>query len=84
MGVALGDVDNDGLFDLFVTQMTEETTTRCKQGPRGLFHDETAVAGLVASSRRGTGFGTLLADLDNDGNLDLAVVNGRVSAAIRA
>jgi hypothetical protein len=29
---------------------------------------------------RGTGFGTLLADFDNDGALDLAVVNGRVSA----
>jgi enediyne biosynthesis protein E4 len=80
MGVALGDVDNDGLFDLFVTHLTEETPTLWKQGPRGLFHDETAVAGLVASSRRGTGFGTLLADFDNDGALDLAVVNGRVSA----
>ncbi len=80
MGVALGDVDGDGFFDLFVTHWTEETNTLWKQGPRGLFHDETAVAGLVAPAWRGTGFGTLLADFDNDGNLDLAIVNGRVSA----
>ncbi len=80
MGVALGDVDNDGLFDLFVTHLTEETNTLWKQGPRGLFHDETAAAGLVDPAWHGTGFGTLLADFDNDGNLDLAIVNGRVSA----
>jgi hypothetical protein len=80
MGVALGDVDNDGLFDLFVTHLTEETNTLWKQGPVGLFHDETAAAGLVAPAWHGTGFGTLLADFDNDGNLDLAIANGRVSA----
>jgi hypothetical protein len=80
MGVALGDVDGDGLFDLFVTHLTEETNTLWKQGPRGLFQDHTAPARLVAPAWRGTGFGTLLADFDHDGALDLAIVNGRVSA----
>ena len=80
MGVALGDVDGDGLFDLFVTHLTEETNTLWKQGPRGRFRDDTAAAGLVAPRWRGTGFGTVLADFDHDGALDLAVVNGRVAA----
>ncbi len=80
MGVALGDVDGDGLFDIFVTHLTEETHTLWKQGPRGLFRDRTAEAGLTSGSWRGTGFGTLLADFDHDGALDLAIVNGRVSA----
>jgi hypothetical protein len=80
MGIALGDVDGDGLFDLFVTHLTEETHTLWKQGPRGLFQDHTAPAGLIASAWRGTGFGTLLADFDHDGALDLALVNGRVAA----
>ena len=36
-------------------------------------------AGLASCRLRGTGFGTVLADFDHDGALDLAVVNGRVN-----
>src|SRR5205823_865037 len=49
------------------------------QEPRGLFRDVTGGSGLARSHWRGTGFGTVLGDFDNDGALDLAVVNGRVS-----
>jgi hypothetical protein len=79
MGVAVGDVDNDGLFDLYVTHLTSETNTLWKQGPRGQFRDLSAGWGLTTTRWRGTGFGTLMADFDNDGLLDIAVVNGRVS-----
>jgi enediyne biosynthesis protein E4 len=79
MGVALGDVSGGGRFDLYVTHLTEETNTLWRQGPRGLFRDETAAAGLAGSRWRGTGFGTVLGDFDHDGALDLAVVNGRVA-----
>jgi hypothetical protein len=81
MGIAVGDVDGDGLFDLYVTHLASEGNTLWKQGPRGLFQDRTAAAGLGGTVGRGTGFGTLLADFDNDGALDLAVVNGAVLAA---
>jgi enediyne biosynthesis protein E4 len=79
MGIALGDVTGDGLFDILVTHLTQETHTLWKQGPRGIFTDKTVLVGLTAPRYRGTGFGTTLADFDNDGALDLAVVNGRVS-----
>jgi enediyne biosynthesis protein E4 len=78
MGVAVGDVDGDGLEDVFVTHLAEETNTLWGQGPRGLFRDRSGAAGLTAPRWRGTGFGTVLADFDLDGALDLAVVNGGV------
>jgi hypothetical protein len=78
MGIALGDVDGDGLFDVFITHLTEETNTLWRQESRGYFKDQTAAAGLASPRWRGTGFGTVLADFDHDGALDLALVNGRV------
>lgn len=81
MGIAAGDVDNDGLVDLYVTHLGLETNTLWKQGPRGVFRDRTTEAGLAATKWRGTGFGTLMADFDADGSLDIAIVNGRVTAS---
>ncbi len=79
MGVAWADMDGDGLFDLYITHLTEETNTLWRQGSRGSFQDRTTQAGLMASGRRGTGFGVVAADFDNDDAVDLALVNGRVS-----
>ncbi len=79
MGIACGEVDDSGRFAVFITHLTEETNALWKQEPRGLFRDCTAAAGLAASHWRGTGFGTVLADFDNDGAIDLAIVNGRVA-----
>jgi len=78
MGIALGDVNNDGLLDLYVTHLGSETNTLWRQGPRGEFRDWTRLSGLAATRWHGTSFGTLMADFNNDGAVDLAVVNGRV------
>jgi hypothetical protein len=71
------------LFDVFVTHLSDETHRLWKQGPRGMFQDRTAAADLTRPRWRGTGFGTVLADFDHDGALDLAIVNGGVKSAGR-
>jgi enediyne biosynthesis protein E4 len=81
MGIAYGDIDGGGLPALFVTHLTNEYHGLWKQGPRGMFQERTAQAGLTATRWRGTGFGTVLGDFDNDGRLDLAIVNGGVRRA---
>jgi enediyne biosynthesis protein E4 len=78
MGTAFADIDGDGLGDLFVTHLTEEFHSLFKQGPRGIFSDSIAQAGLQKQAWRGTGFGTAFADFNHDGAVDLAFANGLV------
>ena len=78
MGIGVGDVNEDGLFDIFVTHLAHEQHALWVQGPRGFFRDQTAEFALTNPQWRGTGFGTVLADFDLDGRVDLAFVNGFV------
>ncbi len=71
-GVCVGDFDNDGLEDLFVTYYGQNVLYRNRGD--GTFQDITEAAGL---SSRGTRWGTGCAflDYDKDGWLDLFVAN---------
>lgn len=78
MGVAFGDVDGDSLPDLFVTHFTNEHHGLWKQKPRGSFLEQTIASGLTRGHWHGTGWGAALADFDQNGGLDVALVNGYV------
>jgi hypothetical protein len=78
MGIAIGDTTGSGMFDLFVTHLDTQTHTLWRQGPRGMFRDATALSQLTVGKARCTGWGTVMADFDLDGAVDVAVVNGRV------
>lgn len=79
MGIAVGDVDGDRWPDLFLTHLAGESNTLYRNRGDGSFVDETAARGLRGPSLPYTGFGTGMADLDNDGDLDIVVVNGRIN-----
>lgn len=78
MGVDVGDFNQDGLDDIFITHLMEETNTLYVNIGEGMFEDQTREAGLGMPGRRLTGFGTFFFDYDNDGWLDLLVANGSV------
>ncbi|HEX2254488.1 MAG TPA: CRTAC1 family protein [Thermoanaerobaculia bacterium] len=78
MGVDAADADGDGDEDLVVVHLTRETNTFYVNQGDGLYEDGTAAAGLAAPSLPFTSFGTGWRDFDNDGWLDLLVVNGAV------
>ena len=78
MGVDAGDFDGSGTDDIFVTHLMEETNTLFTNVGAAVFEDRTRETGLGMPGRRFTGFGTSFFDYDNDGWLDLLVVNGAV------
>lgn len=78
MGIAVGDYDDNGYLDLYVTHFTGEWNTMYRNlGPQG-FQDRTAVLGLVEPTLAKLGFGTVMADFDQDGNVELFVANGHI------
>jgi hypothetical protein len=79
MGVDTADVDGDGDLDLFLTHLVKESNTFYRNSGQGSFTDVTAAYGLAAPSLPFTSFGSGFLDFDNDGLLDLMVVNGGVT-----
>lgn len=78
MGVAIGDYDNDGFLDIFVTNFEGEQNTLYRSlGSKG-FLDVSAETGVGQPAKPFVGWGTAFVDFDNDGWLDLLVVNGHV------
>lgn len=77
MGIAAGDVDEDGDLDLFMTTLSNETSTLFVNRS-GQFTETTDSAGIEAPGADMTGWGTALVDLDDDGILDVYIANGRV------
>ncbi|MDX1928813.1 MAG: CRTAC1 family protein, partial [Pirellulaceae bacterium] len=77
MGIAAGDVDQNGEVDLLVTNFYDEPNTLYLQHG-GAFSDETLKSGLAGPSRPMLGFGTQFLDMELDGDLDLVVLNGHI------
>lgn len=78
MGVAAGDITEDGRLDLFVTNFKNESNTFFVQGEGGLFMDSVSGSGLLLPGWPYVGWGTQFLDPDNDGRLDIVVANGHV------
>jgi hypothetical protein len=77
MGVCAGDYDNDGQLDIFRNNFSDERETLYHNRRKGEFDDATMRAGLSHNTSY-VGWGCGFADFDNDGWIDLLLVNGHV------
>jgi len=77
MGVAIGDFDLDSNLDIFKTNFADDTNVLYHNDGKGNFDDVTIRSGIGVETRY-VGWGTGMADLDNDGFPDLFVATGSV------
>ena len=82
MGVDAGDANGDGWPDFVVTNFNDEYHSLFLNRGSFPYEDWTVRSGLAGNTRYDVGWGTHFIDYDNDGNLDLVVVNGHVNQVI--
>jgi len=78
MGLAAADADADGDVDLLVTNFYRDVSTFYRNLGDFVFEDATRPVGLDAPSYMPLSWGTVLADLDLDGDLDVFIANGHI------
>ena len=77
MGVAVGDYDCDGWFDIFKTNFADDTCNLYHNNGDGTFTDVTFASGIGVNNQY-VAWGCGFVDYDNDGWADLMQINGHV------
>ncbi len=76
MGVDAEDLDGDGYLEIFVANFSGQTNALFHNERDGIFTETTNKLGLGTVSIPMSGFGTRFLDYNNDGLVDLFVLNG--------
>ena len=79
MGVEFRDLNNDGLPDLTITALANETFPLFLNRGQGLFLDATYASGMGLAAYTMSGWGNGAYDFDNDGWKDIFTANSHVS-----
>ena len=84
MGLAAGDYLNNGRLDLAVTNFSDDYKVLYRNDGKGQFTDVSSPAGIADVSMPFLGWGIGFMDYDNDGWMDLFMVNGHIYPAVDA
>ncbi len=82
MGVDVGDYDNDGIFDFYVTSYQRQLATLYKGLGNDAFEDVTRITGAGAGTLTNVTWGNSFVDFDNDGDRDIFVACGHLQPNI--
>jgi hypothetical protein len=78
MCISLGDYDNDGWLDLYISDFQKSSDHLWHNSGKGYFDEVSDEAGITVPTRDVLSFGGGFLDYDNDGWLDLFIANGHV------
>jgi len=78
MCISLGDYDNDGRLDLYISDFQRSSDHLWHNEGKGLFDEVSEQTGITRLTRDVLSFGGGFFDYDNDGWLDLFIANGHV------
>src|SRR6266404_362243 len=78
MCISLGDYDNDGWLDLYISDFQKSSDHLWHNAGKGYFDEVSDEAGITVPTRDVLSFGGGFFDYDNDGWLDLFIANGHV------
>ncbi len=78
MCISLGDYDNDGLLDLYISDFQLSTDHMWRNLGKGFFHEVSEGAGVRGPTKNVLSFGGGFFNYDNDGWLDVFIANGHV------
>jgi hypothetical protein len=83
MGVDAGDVNGDGRPDFVITNFNDQYHSLFVGTASSFYEDQTVASRLSAYTKSYVGWGAHFIDFDNDGNLDLLIVNGHINQGLR-
>lgn len=84
MGVDAADVNGDGQPDFVITNFNDQYHSLLVSSSSGVYDDQTAKSNLARYTKKFVGWGVHYIDFDNDGNLDLLIVNGHINEAVES
>jgi enediyne biosynthesis protein E4 len=78
MCISLGDFNNDGWLDLYISDFQRSSDHLWRNDGQGFFDEVSAPSGITRATHDVLSFGGGFFDYDNDGWLDLFIANGHV------
>ena len=78
MGVAVGDVRNDGSHTIFVGNFSDQMMTVFRYNEYGVYENDTEYSRIGRQTMNSLNFGLSLFDVELDGDLDIFAANGHV------